>query len=276
MFEITEDQITKYRRDGFVILRDAIAPEIVEPLLDAVGAGAFAVIDSSGNQQTTSAWTWCGDDLLGRIPRSESLVNLAEAIIDAPVYHWHSKISYKEPGAAGRWDWHQDYAFWVEEGVSRPTMATIGIALDAHDSTNGCLRLVRGSHEHGVIDHPPVGHGRAADPTVVQRLIEDNGVVDVELAPGDAIVFSSLTLHGSDSNDSDRRRTYLHVSYNATDNSPTEPAIDGHQAHELNRVSDNAIRPGAWSQVMGDTAFLEVDNAGYSGRSGYQVVALDR
>ncbi len=275
MFEIDDEQLASYRRDGYVVLRAAIPVEVVAPVLDAVGRGALVVIDAAGNRQQLNSWTWCGDDLLGRLPRCEPLVNLAAAAIGGPVHHWHSKLSWKSPGSAGTWDWHQDFAFWVEEGVARPAMTTIGIALDDHDRDNGCLRLIEGSHRHGVIDHPAVGAGRAADPDVVEALASDGKIIDVELNAGDAVVFSSTMLHGSGANASDRQRSFLHCSYNAMDNPASDPFIDGHQVHDLVTVPAAAIEPGAYDRVWGDTAFIQPEATGYGGRSGYQVIAAE-
>lgn len=273
MFEIDDAQLATYHRDGYVVLRGAVPVEVVRPLLDAVGQSALVVLDVEGNRQQLNSWTWCGDDLLGRLPRCEPLVKLAATVVGGPVHHWHSKLSWKLPGSEGSWDWHQDYAFWVEEGVERPAMTTIGIALDDHDRANGCLRLVPNSHQHGVIDHPAVGAGRAADPTVVESLCREHGVIEVELSAGDAVVFSSTMLHGSGPNTSARQRTFLHCSYNAMDNPASSPFIDGHQVHDLVTVGSAAIAPGAYQQVWGDTAFIQPEATGYGGRSGYQVVS---
>ena len=275
MFEITDALVDEYHHAGFVVLRDAVPVEVVAPVLDAVGRNALVVLDREGRRQHVNTWTWCGDDLLGRLPRCESLVTLAARVVGGPVHHWHSKISWKSPGSDGTWDWHQDYAFWIEEGVARPAMTTIGIALDDHDTTNGCLRLVADSHDRGVIEHPAVGHGRAADPVVVDELVRNNDVIDVELAAGDAVVFSATMLHASGPNTSDHQRTFLHCSYNAMDNPASEPFIDGHQVHDLVTVPDAAVQPGGYDRVWGDTAFIHPDATGYGGRSGYRVIAAD-
>ncbi|MEM7095726.1 MAG: phytanoyl-CoA dioxygenase family protein [Actinomycetota bacterium] len=264
-----------YEDDGFAVLRGFLEPAVVAPILDAVGRDALVVLDAEGRRQHVNTWTWCGDDLIGRMPRAEPIVEVAEAVVAGPVHHWHSKISWKDPGSDGTWDWHQDYAFWIEEGVARPAMATIGIALDHHTAANGCLRVVPRSHRAGVIDHPAVGNGRAAEPEILERLVHEHGVVEVELEPGDAIVFHCSLLHGSGPNRGDETRTFLHCSYNAVDNPASDPFIDGHQVHRLDRVPAAAIQPGSYERVWGDTAFIQPEATGYGGRSGYQVLAAD-
>lgn len=260
-----------YHRDGYAVIRSAIAPELIEPLLDAVGHDALAVVDSAGNRQQLNTWTYCGDDLVGRVPRIEPIVSVAEAAVGEEVYHWHSKISWKRPGSAGTWDWHQDYGFWVEEGCARPAMTTVSIALDAQDRSNGCLQVIRGSHHLGVVEHPPVGASRAVDPATLDKAQAELDVIDLELSAGDMVVFHCNTLHASGPNTSDRARTLLHCSYNAVSNAATEPFLDGHECHELKRLPVEAIEPGAWSEVFGHTHFIAPAQAGYSGRNGYQV-----
>ncbi|HEY2112612.1 MAG TPA: phytanoyl-CoA dioxygenase family protein, partial [Dongiaceae bacterium] len=78
-------------------------------------------------------------------------------MIGKPVYHWHSKLSMKKPASAGRWDWHQDYGYWYDEGCLAPDMTTCMIAVDRTDRANGCVELIRGSHLLGRIDHKAVG-----------------------------------------------------------------------------------------------------------------------
>lgn len=274
-FELTTELRRRYLDDGFVIIRNGFAPRVLEPLLDAVGESALAVVDVAGNRQELNTWSLCGHDLIGRLPRVAPMVELATLLIGEPVYHWHSKISWKRPATMGTWDWHQDYAFWREEGCASPAMTTISIAVDHNDAANGCLRLVRGSHLIGDIAHPAVGEGRAADPDVVDVLSNSHETVDVELAPGDVVAFHCNTLHASGPNRTEHPRTLVHCSYNAVSNAATDPFIDGHQFNPLDVVPVAAIEPGEYDRVTGLSTFVTPDNAGYSGRSGYQVTAAD-
>lgn len=267
----TAAQLQSYNDEGFVVRRSVFDASITRPLLDAVGSGTLSVTDTRGNRQELNVWTFCGDDLVGRLPRSEPMVEAAEQLIGESVYHWHSKISWKQPGTAGTWDWHQDYGFWAEEGCARPALTTVSIALDHQATDNGCMRVIPGSHRGGVLSHPRVGHGRAADPTLVDAFIAENGVIDLVLEPGDIVAFHCNTLHASGPNTSERSRTLLHTSYNAVTNGPTNPFMAGHEVYPLDRVPGNGLAPGEWTQVFGDTRFLPADEGGYGGRDGYQV-----
>jgi len=265
------DVRAEYERDGYVIVRGAMPRVVTDAARTAVGAGTIVVVDSEGRRQELNVWTDCGDDLLGMVPRSDTMVQLAEQLIGEPVGHWHSKISWKRPGSAGTWDWHQDFGFWIEEGVGRPAMTTVSIALDHQDTTNGCLRVIPGSHRAGDLPHPQIGAGRGADPEQVASLIDTHGVVDLVLEPGDLVAFHCRTLHGSGPNQSERDRAILHCSYNALTNVPTNPFFPGHLTTPIDRVADAELFRGSWPAVSCGSRFIPAAENGYV-NEGYTVL----
>lgn len=80
--------------------------------------------------------------------------------------------------------------------------ATIWIALDRADEENGCLRYVRGTHKQEL----PSKLGLDFDS-------DSEGAIAVEVNPGDAAIHSSLTVHWSEPNRSDRSRKAISYFY---------------------------------------------------------------
>ncbi len=115
---------------------------------------------------------------------------------DARLY-WEQAVA-KPPQARTELPWHQDNGYTPlipEEYV------TCWLALDDADIDNGCLWVIPGSHRNGTVSHQNgagpfrVGHeGPAADgiPVPVRR--------------GSVLVFSSLLMHRSGPNNTDRSR----------------------------------------------------------------------
>jgi hypothetical protein len=95
-----------------------------------------------------------------------------EQLLGDEVYHYHSKLSAKEPRVGGAWEWHQDYGYWYLNGCLFPEMASIYIALDAATRENGCLQVIRGSHHIGRIEHGRFGDQTGADPERVQAALD--------------------------------------------------------------------------------------------------------
>src|SRR5207248_630166 len=161
----------------------------IEPLASAcradpeVEGALLAVADSAGNPQEVTTWTSLSDDLVGVMPRLARIVEAAEDLIGGPAYHWHSKLSMKKPGSAGRWDWHQDYGYWYDEGCLRPDMTTCTIAIDPAFRENGCLKLVRASHRLGRIDHGRIGEASGVDPERLALILARFEIVDCVMQP---------------------------------------------------------------------------------------------
>ncbi|CAH1272264.1 PHYHD1 [Branchiostoma lanceolatum] len=99
-------------------------------------------------------------------------------------------------------------------------MATVYIAVDKADKTNGCLQVIRSSHLAGRVEHKRVAGETGADEERVNQLKKVLEHVYVELDPGDAVLFHCNVLHRSDQNRSDRRRRAYLVSYNRASNDP--------------------------------------------------------
>lgn len=252
--------VATYRQDGFAYVRSMFTTEELAPLAEALNDGAapgsFAVTDSQGGKQELSAWLHLGNDMVGVIPRLQPLVDIATAVIGSPVYHWHSKLSWKRPRATSLWDWHQDYAFWAREGVPAPDMCTIAIAIGRVDEANGCMRLIRGSHHLGTLDIVEIGHSQGTDPNAVESALGHEPAELCELDSGDVVVFHSNMLHGSGANESDVPRTMLMSSYNAVSNPPTAPNDTGYLPGPFEVVPVDALS-GGWNEVFGETVFID-------------------
>ena len=180
---LTQQQVSEFERDGLLWLPRFFEPSEIAPLARLVDENEIlqertvGVIDSDGNAAQIFGWSGRSDDFLGTYVRIARMVEASEDLLGGQsVYHWHSKLSMKAPGSKGRWDWHQDYGSWYLEGCLRPEMLTIMVAVDATNTENGCVELVRGSHLLGRIDHGPLGQSQGADPQVVHEALGARGV----------------------------------------------------------------------------------------------------
>ncbi len=279
MTGLTADQIAGYHRDGFLVLPGFFAGNEIEPLASAcladpeIEGALWALADSQGNPQEVVTWTTLGGDYLSVLPRLSRLVDGAAEVIGKPVYHWHSKLSMKKPASAGRWDWHQDYGYWYDEGCLAPDMTTCMIAVDRTDRANGCVELIRGSHLLGRIDHKAVGKASGVDPERLERILASHERVACEMAPGDAVFFHANTLHASGANSSDRPRTLLHCSYNAIANAPYLAAGQEHHAFRpLEVMPDSALRDGAYDTIFSHQTFRTPDPQTGVSSYGYKVL----
>lgn len=119
-------------------------------------------------------------------------------------------------------------------------MASVFIALDPSKKINGCLKVLKGSHHLGRIEHG-VNKGQVgADMVRVEQAMKILELVDIEMDPGDALFFHSNVLHASGKNDSDQTRNVLLSCYNRADNAPyIDSPGNGHTLFES--LSDEAV-----------------------------------
>jgi ectoine hydroxylase-related dioxygenase (phytanoyl-CoA dioxygenase family) len=222
--------------EEIAILRAAIEGD------EALRSRLYNRNDASGKNTRMAIWNHPGDSVYGLAARSHRVVDTMEDLLGGEVYHYHSKLTAKEPREGGAWEWHQDYGYWYHNGIVYPHMASLMVALDHSTRENGCLQVVKGSHhcgriEHGVLSGEQVG----ADPVRVEQIVKRLPVEYAEMEPGDGLFFHCNVLHRSDQNRSDNRRwTVIHC-YNAASNNPY---VEHHHPFytPLEKVDDDAIK----------------------------------
>jgi ectoine hydroxylase len=279
---LTAEERAAFDRDGFVIRRGFVTEAELAPLAEAclgdpeIDGALVGIADSQGNMQEVVTWTdLTQPDMLTVYPRVARFVDAAEDLLGRPVYHWHSKLSMKRPGSAGRWDWHQDYAYWYHEGCLYPDMLTVTIAVDRTDEANGCLKLIAGSHKLGRIEHNRIGMASGVDPERLALIEQRHRVVACDMEAGDTVFFHANTLHASGPNLSDRPRTLLHMSYNAIDNSPFVAAgQDHHKYKPLAKMPDDALIRRDWKTVLTGQPFWSRSGEANGSRSAYGYTLL--
>jgi len=139
------------------------------------------------------------------------IVSIVRDLIGVDAIGWGSHFFCKMPGDGKRVSWHQDSSYWP----LTPTKAvTIWLAIDDADVENACMRYIPGSHHLG---HLTYSLRENDESNVLNQTVE--GVetlgepVNVELAAGEISLHSDLLLHGSEANQSARRRCGLTLRY---------------------------------------------------------------
>lgn len=227
---LTDEQAARYHEDGYVLLRGFFDADEMDLLRRAakedheLDRRAFGRADGEGGVVRLSLWNHPGDGIYGMFARCERVVYSAEQLLGGEVYHYHSKMVMKDPKVGGAWAWHQDYGYWYQNGVLRPLLTSAFVAVDPCMRENGCLQVVRGSHQCGRIDHVLTGDQAGADRERVAELLKRMPLDYVEMGPGDTLFFHSNLLHRSDQNRSDQPRWAMICCYNAARNNPYKEA----------------------------------------------------
>ena len=247
MASLSEKQISAFHDEGYLIVRGVFDAEEADILRAAAAAdqsfkeNAYDLGDGEGGKAQLVLWNSAGEDLWGAIARSERIVNTMEQLLGDEVYHYHSKMSIKQPRTGGAWSWHQDYGYWYQNGCLWPDMGSAFIAVDPNTRANGCLQVLKGSHKLGRIEHGQYGDQTGANPERTAEAMKIMKTMYVELAPGDTLFFHSNLLHRSDQNTSEHPRWSLICCYNTKHNNPYKESHHPFYS-PIEKLPDTAIK----------------------------------
>ncbi len=216
--------VAGFRRNGYVLLDNLFSEAEVRILLDAVETGARvaentrATSDASGKSARLAIWHELGNDIWTAVSTCPRIVNNIRILLGEEVAFFHGKVMFKDAHEGGAWEWHQDYGYWYSQGFVFPRMISAFIALDACTRENGCLRVLRGSHRLGRLDHVRVGTQTGTDPARIEGIEPLFDCINCEMSPGSVLFFHCNLLHSSAPNTSSRHRRSFIICYNALGN----------------------------------------------------------
>lgn len=211
---LTKAQIEAYNHDGYVKgLQVFTTDEMAEHrrYFDELLAKVMASGKDSYSISTAHLTYGRVYDLITH----SRIVAHVKDILGENVVGWGSHYFCKMPHDGKQVSWHQDASFWP---MSPSKTVTVWLAIDDADVENACMRFVPGSHHYG---HLTYHLSEESENNVLNQTVANadqfGDPVNVELKAGEMSMHSDLLLHGSEANDSDRRRCGLTLRYCAAD-----------------------------------------------------------
>ena len=264
--KLSSQDKTDFNRDGYIFKRKLFNEKEIENIMKSlegdplIKKNLFDREDNEGKKTISVQWNYPGNSSYGVGARMEKVVAPVREFLGGEVYHWHSKVTAKAPLEGGAWEWHQDYGYWYHHGCLYPDMMSVMIAIDTCTRDNGCLKVLKGSHVIGRIDHisKVLKNGDkgqvCADTERIKWAEKKHKTIFCEMDPGDALFFHGNTLHSSSANKSEKRRWALLYCYNKVSNNPF---IQTHQPlySKLSIVDENAIELNGIQYANGSEEF---------------------
>ncbi len=207
---LTQSQIDHYNQRGFIAPLEVFNPQEILSIRAYFDDLLARVVAEGGNSYSiSSAHLKYGPvfDILTD-PR---LVELMSDLLGENVIAWGSHFFCKMPHDGKHVAWHQDASYWP---LSPSKAATVWLAIDDADRENACMKFIAGSHHFG---HMTYRASDSDDHNVLSQSIDNaeqyGEVIYDELRAGQVSIHSDLLLHGSEANESDRRRCGLTLRY---------------------------------------------------------------
>jgi len=242
MARLTEAEVARFHRDGYLLVENAVTPETLAALradlaqwvgesrahpvnwgetvdgrerfdLEAGHSAAEARLRRVNNPAEISP-------AYERAIRDGPIPDLVAALIGPDVAFHHCKINLKLPGTATRVGYHQDFSYTPH---TNDDLVTVLLMLDDMTLANGCLKVVPGSHREGQVSlwHDGVFTGETAPEATDDY---ERRAVAVTGRAGDACLMHTSLMHGSAPNDSAHPRGLFIAVYAAADAVPLAPS----------------------------------------------------
>ena len=222
---LTQEQIEQFHANGFLnggqLLNDDEVETLRAEVMRAIDERERTDIPqpislrNMSRDESRSVWQivniWEASEpfrqLVGRQDVTTAIAQLTGA---TELRIWHDQIQYKPPQTGGTTHWHQDAPLWPI--LAPMTEVTAWVALDDADESNGCMSMVRGSHQWGDnIEFLRQVEEYEKMPTEFQgRTLQ---VARCPVKKGEVHFHHSLTWHGSHNNTSERPRRAIALHY---------------------------------------------------------------
>lgn len=214
---LTPEQIDSFKRDGFLVVRrlfDAAEMRDIDAWTDTVlgwreEPGRHMVyyensLTDKEKKVVSRIENFCPyHDSFDKLMNDSAMFGMVSQLLGEKAVLFKEKINFKMPGGDG-FKPHQDaQAGW---NVYTDFHITALVSIDPATEKNGCLEMVKGFHDKGLV-------GDEWAP------LDDNAMAGMDFVscptePGDVVFFDSYAPHQSAPNFTDKPRRVLYITYN--------------------------------------------------------------
>src|SRR5882724_104071 len=146
--KLTQAQIERYHRDGFVYPIDAFAAEEARGhrrTMEEFEAAQGRELTKGHNFKPHLLFTWVDE-----IVHHPVILDAVEDVIGPDIRLFHLSLWPKNAGDPAYVSWHQDATYF---GLEPPLQVTAWVALTDASIEAGCMEVIPGSHKLGQLHH---------------------------------------------------------------------------------------------------------------------------
>lgn len=218
------DLAGRYERDGFLIVDPLLSSETIGQLKERTGEitdgqSGFPVESielepgaTSVSLATVRKLNDCAihDPVFRAHADHPDILDIVESLIGPDIKLFDAQLFMKPPGGIEK-TYHQDSAYFP---LDPQVVVTCWTAIDDVTTENGCMFVIPGSHQTGILDHDqPWMVGDRQDMQVSDSLISWDQEVPLTLSAGGCSFHHGILLHRSGANTTATSRRGLAVHY---------------------------------------------------------------
>jgi len=258
-YQLSEEQKAFYHQNGYLLGLPPIYSSEEMARINAELPQLLALLEPGETPKDIREWHEASTYLY-EIMMNPKILDLAEGIVGPNFYCWASSFFIKEPFTREIVGWHQDAYYWPM--VPHHTV-TVWLAFDDVDEENGGMKVVPGSHLHGILKHQ---RSTQTDSVLTLELetgtFSDAEAVQFRLKAGEVSLHDDRAVHSSPANPSPRRRAGLTLRYTGTEVKNDMAVNPNFKAYLCRGVDEFHLNPVgvAPTQRFGRPAFKAVSN----------------
>ena len=225
---LTRTQIAEYHEIGAIVVPDILSAdevlrlrrvtdEFVERARDVTTHNEIYDLEDSHTRENPRVRRIKTAHLhhpeYARLVRHPKIVAVLQALWGPDIRFDTAKLNMKSAGFGAPVEWHQDWAFYPH---TNDDLAAVGVMFDDMELANGPLMIMPGSHRLGYLglsDDGPIMVGQTQDEELRRAGLDPSNIVTCEMEPGDLLLWTLFTVHGSAPNVSDHDRRFMINSY---------------------------------------------------------------
>jgi hypothetical protein len=208
---LTQAQIDQYRLDGYVYPLRAFSADRASALrqrLQSCEARSGPIKIGGYGSRPHLLFTWADE-----IVHDPRVLDAVEDLIGPDIRVYTVTLWAKNANDPAIVDWHQDASYF---GLEPAEQVTAWVALTESSEASGCVKVMPGSQERGLLHHSikeTAARTRLPRGQSITKTIDTSDAVSMPLEPGEFSLHHTLIVHGSAANRSSYRRIGLGVSY---------------------------------------------------------------
>jgi len=207
---LTDEQVARYRREGFLSPLRAIDARQAAHYFACLERSESAHGQYNRHYLASKAhlvFTWAAE-----LVRNPVVLDAVEDLIGPDILLYNLTIWSKRAHDETYVNWHQDGLYF---GLDPCEQITAWVALTPSTPEAGCVEVLPGSHLRGPLRHEerPDEKSLLSRGQHVAEAVDESGVVSMPLAPGEFSLHDVNLLHRSGPNRADHRRVGFGISY---------------------------------------------------------------
>jgi hypothetical protein len=212
-YELSQDSIDQFAKDGYIKLKNVIDPNALKLLRWRISSILVEVLGRSpGLAFRSDEMMWLHDDLVRRFVLSKRIAQIATKLLKVDAVRlYHDNALSKEPGC-GRTPWHYDHHHFPIDSLN---VCTAWIPLQSIPKEMGPLAFAAGMETYKLVNNLPFNKFDASYDMQLNEIFLENKIPihDSAFDLGEISFHHALSFHTAGANMTDESRMALATTY---------------------------------------------------------------